>query len=1114
MAEDTLLKDLGIKEADFTKIPLVTTISEAAILKSEIAQDQQVNDRSLFDSTSTAYNENFQGFAIADMADKFMINKGTPITNFTPELVKSLTDGLPLDAAEEVLDNARNDGLTTALKQREFSLSTLKNRKQLEADGWRGVVGNAFSVMFDPVEWATILGTTALATTLTSPAGGAATLTAGTLKQAYNVKKAFTIGALATAAESAAFEAIRANTKYDIDANDVLIAGGAGALIGGSLNAGRIAFKKAGDRAKIARKIVLGKKLTPTEQTFHDAFNVDELANKIIQKELTGESFIESIAGTTTKEKGFDQLKQKDVDQIPLQSGWDMLGLRKLISTGARLGGSSIAWARYAGRALGMNTTGYKGSKLATNNSASETAERLQAQYRSGLSNLIPNAHKKWKKRTGLTAEAFNTAVSRYIRGIDTTDVPEEVLLVAKEVQRVQTELAALAAESNVSGFTKKLLGKNPFYMSRIFNEEKIRQIRIKYGDQADKYLTELIETAIRRDQLNIEDQVTKMLTKKGKVADIDTVGTYINKIALAYMKGITSPRRAKKDVPDANEMTLEDLGDMLKAEGFDLDEIDIVTEMLTLSSIPKSHKRARNRMVLNEGTVIKVTNKDGELEDLAFTDLLEEDAEQLVNSYIFQLSGAIGLARNGINTNVASTQFDKLIGKIQAEGKKNPNIKQSEVDEAVNAAQFMYDGITGRLKNREETQNITDMNIAVRAFSFSVNMGMSGMSAMMELSNSMFEYGFMTILKSAPAYAKLFQQAKNGRLPDGLIRELVEALGMGNEVALGRWNNVTRFDTEDVGATISPERGSFNKKGQNLRKAAAVGEKLSYGAQKGVAYWSGLTGVTQTLRRLSMMHFTNEFALAARKGKLPFSAIKRQQLGISDEMGNKILKVMNSNLVEKLPNGTVTKLNIDKWDADVREAFSAIGFKDARTNVQETSLSSTNRWMKSNQVGRTLFQFMNFTLGSLEQQTQRLGVRIANKDATVAKVLLSAGAMGGLMYITRTQLNAIGRSDADEYIKERMSPLNLAEGILAQIGAASMFTYIYQLTTGAMSGNSYAITPPAISIVQNIASSAANIAEGDMTEAEWRKFLRIAPFQSLYGARQAINAVANKFAN
>lgn len=1112
MAEPTILESLGLPAADESKIPLATNLSEASLLREELDKDMEKNNsRGFIASAGTAYSENLSVKALADSVEKMkIVDVGAPISYFTPELITQLTEGLPAEAAEEVLQDARDNGFQTAMKQREFALNTLRNRKQLEADGVTGMVANAFSVMFDPPEWAAIIGITAATTALTTPAGGAVALTAGALKQAYNVKRAFKVGALATAAESAAFEAIRANVKYDIDANDVFIAGGVGALLGGSLNAGRIAFKRAGDRALIAQKVIRQQKLTPNEQAFHDAFNVDELAQKIIQRELTGDTFIESIKGKDIT-KSFTKLTDEDVSQIPEQAGWNMFGLRKLISANARGASSKISWGRFASRALGGNFTGYTGGKLATNVSASEIAESLQGVFRSRLADMLPAAQERFIKQTNTSAEEFNRAVSRYVRGIDTTDVPEDVVKIAEEISRVQNALAAMAAKDNVSGFSKKLLGKNPFYMSRIFNDNKIRQIYLRYGDKADDYMDELIETAIRRDQLKIEDQVTKMLTKKGKVADIDTVGTYINKIAVAYRKGITNPRGAKKDIPDANEMTLEDLGDMLKAEGFDLDEIDTVTEILTLSSIPRSHKRARNRMVLNEGTVIKVTNKDGELEDLAFTDLLEEDAEQLVNSYIFQLSGAIGLARNGINTNVAGSQFDKLIGKIKSEGAKNKNITQEEIDEAVESAQFMYDGITGRLKNRKETQNITDMNIAVRAFSFSVNMGMSGMSALMELSNAMFEYGFMTVLKSAPEYKKLFQQASKGRLPDGLMRELVETLGMGNEVALGKWNNVTRFDTEDIGTTISPERANFNKRGSSL---VGLAEKGSYAAQKQVAYWSGLTGVTQTLRRLSMMHFTNEFALAARKGKLPFSAIKRQQLGITDEMGNKILKVMNSNLVERFPNGTIKKLNIEKWNEDVREAFSAFGFKDARTNVQETNIGSTNRWMKSSQMGRTMFQFMNFTLGSLEQQSQRLGVRAANKDITVAKVLLSAAAMGALMYVARTQLNAMGRGDADEYIKERMKPANWAGGALSQIGAASMFSYIYQLTTGAMSGNSYAITPPAVSIVQNVFSSAANIAEGDMTENEFRKALRILPYQSLYGARQAINKVSDYFAN
>lgn len=1117
MAEETLLKSLGIKEVEESDnvLPIVNTISESELLSNEIKQDREQADRNFFNSLGTAYGENFSVAALVDGLEKASIPMGKPITNFTPELVKQLTEGLPPIAAEEVLDDAMNSGLATALKQREFALKTLANRKQLEADGWTGVTANAFSVMFDPAEWA-IVGGIVAASSAFSPAGGLAALTAGTVKQAYSAKRAFKIGAAATALEAAAFESLRANVKYDIDINDVMIAAGAGALLGGGLNAGRIAFQRAGQRALLASKKVRGIKLTPAEQLFYDEFNVDALSEKIIERELSGESFIESARGINAE--SFTKLTTEDVEQIPKQAGWNMFGLRQILSAGARTGQSDLAWIRFGGRALGANFTGYKGAKVATNESASEIGERLQGIYRHRLSNMLPRAQKSWKKQTGLPLEDFNRAVSRYVRGIDTVNVPKDVEKVGKEIQRVQNELAALAAAADVSGFSKSLLGKNPFYMSRIFNEDKIQRIVQKYGlADAEKHITQLVETAIRKDQLDIEDKVTKMLKNKGRTVSLDSVNNYINRLAKAYTLSIMSPKRAKKDIPDANEMTLEDLGKIIREEfpkeQMSDEELDIITEILTQNNIPKSHKRARNRLVLNEGTVIKVTNKEGELEDLAFTDLLEEDAEQLVNSYIFQLSGAIGLARNGINTNVPNSSFDDLLTKINDE-RRTLGLTEDQIKSEKAALQFMYDGITGRLKNREETRNLADMNVALRAYSFAVNMGMSGMSAIMELSNAMFEYGFMTILKSAPAYKQLFQQASEGRLPEGVMRELVETLGIGNEVALGRWNAVTRFDSEEVGDVISPERMGYHKKGSSLRKLGALAEKGAYGAQKNVAYLSGLTGVTQSLRRLSMLHFTNEWALAAAKGKLPFSKIKRQQLGITDEMGNEILKVMKSNLVKKAPNGTVTKLNIDKWKPEVREAFSAMGFKDARTNVQETNIASSNKFLKSTQVGRTMFQFMNFTLGSFEQQTQRLGVRITNKDASVGKILLSAAAMGGLMYVARVQLNAAGRSDADEYIKERMKPENWAIGAISQVGAASMFSYIYQLTTGAMNGNTYAITPPVVSLGQNVIDSAANMAEGDITESEWRKLLRLAPLQSLYGVRQLFNATADSIAN
>ena len=162
------------------------------------------------------------------------------------------------------------------------------------------------------------------------------------------------------------------------------------------------------------------------------------------------------------------------------------------------------------------------------------------------------------------------------------------------------------------------------------------------------------------------------------------------------------------------------------------------------------------------------------------------------------------------------------------------------------------------------------------------------------------------------------------------------------------------------------------------------------------------------------------------------------------------------------------------------------------------------------------MFQFLNFTLGSLEQQAMRLATRAKAKDLAVAKVISSAALMGSLMYTARVHMNAAGRGDRDEYIEERMKPENILIGGLQQVGAASLFSYILQITNGGMQGNAYAITPPAIGLAQGILQSGGNIADAviegeDMSEQEYRTLLRIAPFQSLYGARQAINAAARE---
>lgn len=1105
--DNELFKDLNLEEVDPRDLPLVTTVDESTILKEQIRQNKQSS--TFLQSLGASIQEEWIAPTIVNNWDRITDTDGTPITSFTPELVKELTQGLEdRTAVREVIEKAQTSGLNSAIKTRDSYLKTQANLKQVADGGFTGATANAFAVMFDPVEWAAILGTSAAVSAVGTPVAGAATLTAGAAKKAYNVGRAFKIGAAVGAAESAAFEAVRAQFRYDIDGNDVILAGAIGAGLGGGINAGLTGFAKAGTRAKLAKKVAQGFELTPSERAFYDANNVDTLAARIISSELQGDKFIEAIDGLPTKRADQTTLTTKDVEQIPEIEGiWGTGKLRKLIGVGYTLASSPMGWARYSARALGMNSVGYRGGKLETGGSASEIAELLQLRFRNKIAAIMPSQQTLWTKRTGGKIADFNTLVSRYVRGIDTEEVPIEVKKAGDALNKIQRELADEAVKYDVAGFSSKILNTHPNYMTRVFNDEKIRDMRSRLGD--DEKLDDLIEHAIRTGQPKLNTDLDKYYKKNKKKK---TGKNVVRQIARAYRQYITDPNLGKMGHAGANEMNLEDFADILEKGGIDKDEIDAITDLLVRTNIPKANNRARHRIVLNEGATLKLQNADGTIQDYRFADLLEEDAEQLVNSYIFQLSGAIGLARNGINTNQADSSFNTLISKIKFEGKEK-NLSNQEISEAVEAAEFMYDGITGRLAQRSDVSNNTrDFNIALRAFSFAVNMGMSGMSALMELSNVLFETSFKTLLRTAPAYGRLLNRARAGQDPE-LLDELIDAFGVGDEVALGKWNNVTRYDTDDSIGVISPERAWGDKRGWSTRAIRGT-ERVAKEAQKKVAYWSGLTGVTQVLRRMSMLNFTNEFALKAAQGKVPFSLAKRQQLGLSEDMANKIRDVMNSNIVQKKPNGTIAKLNIDRWDADVREAFELAGFKDARLNVQETNIASSNKWLRSSEVGKTMFQFLNFTMASLEQQSMRLGVRLKRGDIAVAKVVMGAVAMGTLMYITRVHLNAANRSDADEYIKRALAPEKVVGGALSQIGAASIFSYILQITTGAMNGNTYAITPPAFSLYSGVAQTGKNLFEtsflgDDFTETEFRKALRILPFQSLYGARQILNGVA-----
>lgn len=1090
--------------------PFVSSVSENT-LAAEARKAEEANKKADFLTLyTTAANEEHIAPIVNRNVYRYSATPYEPVTEITTEMSDALTAGLTdANAIEEIFDAARSNSFDYAMNMAEDYRKTAQNRELLAQAGWRGVGATVLAAMTDPAELAAIGATTALVTSMSGPAApvtGTATAVGGTvlqagrsLKKGYSVYRAFKTGLGVGAAEAAAFESIRAALKYDITGGDVALAGFFGGGLTGGVNAATMAFARRAKVQQLAQRSALGEALSPDEQAFLKANDGDELTNRLISQEAaTGE-----FAGLGTK--SINEITAEEARTVSMQRGVSLFGLRNLVSPFVKAKASSNGFIRLGADKLGLNSTGNKSGEV-VNPSASEIKAYLESKYRTAFARTLTVNRKAWIAKSGGTVQDFNTLVAKAMRDPNAL-VPDEVRKVADDVHKQERELGDLAVRYNVAGFTTGILDNHPNYLPRLFSDSNINRLRQKYGADSEVF-SDLVEAAIRSAQPDIEAAIRRSLTERGLKRITDkVVKTYIRKMASGYARNVMA-RPYKKGSPTGGlDLTVEELTAALKREELDDDVIIGVIEAVTKSKV-RAHKRAQPRLLLDENITINAKTLSGEIEELSFSELLETDIENLHNAYVFQMSGAIGLARNGINTNAAGSSFEDFLKKIEQE-----NIEQglTGTEAEVKALQYMYDGITGQHVFK---QDISDagrrFHRRVREYGFITNMGMSGMAAIMEITNSLMEYSLPVLLRTMPQYRKLYSKAANGQLDDALLRELEVMTGLGGDVVTSKFNRASRFEGGDMDAAMLPD--------EPTKVDEALGRMREH-----VSILSGLSGVTASLRRISMLNYASQWTRAAAQGRPPFSRIKMEQLGIDADMQQAIFENIKKHATTR-NNGTVLQsLNIDRWDLpstggrsaeEVRDMFSISVYREATQNVQEMNIGSVNGAMRS-EWGKTVTQFLSFPLAALEQQTMRLGVRARHGDVAVGKVILGSMFMGSLMYMAKVQMGAAGRSDADEYIKERMSMSNFTKGSLEMIGVASIFGYIAQVTTGMMNGNSYALTPPALGMASNAMQAfGAAFDDKDMTEAEWRKMLRLAPFSSLYVVKQALNKVADEAAN
>lgn len=1065
-----------------------------------------------------------------------LLDRPTPIQDepISAEIINELTYGITdQDAVKRILDALEKKGPTYARAIASEVRRSITTNEALAQAGLRGAGAMLLSDSMDPADLVIMTQTAAAVAAaapqfapITAPAAAAGVKAARMFGRFKDNKKYLAAAMGIGGAELGGLEYLRAQAKYDITGGDVILAASIGA--GGSL-----AFTKLGQvftkRAMIQRaklKQASGEVLSEYETTLLRQNDDDVLTERLMQEahdsgEFDVEDIVEAVEGSGLTRKDISQMTPEEIAEDTAKQRGGLLGFRGIISAFVNAYKSEDDVARLLADRLGQNSSGNipgpDGKMRPVAYGAIEQRDGLQMIHRHAVANPVRQA----LEESGIEDEDFFTAVAQFMRGSN-RQFPPAVLKAAEIFQKEMDKIFRLAIKSNAAGFTKDMIGRISNYLPRIFDEDYIFKVRkTQLRDNPDGTLNEgwfiLGEEAIRRGQPDLEENVAAALKRKGLTSTNEAVQAFIKRMARGYMQGVVNPRfadNAKFKLLDGN-IDVETFAKMMEAEVnidgtplFRADQLDVMLEVLTRDAKVKGHPRSRPRMILDEMAEVTLEDSDGNLFTLAFNDLLEQNASALFDNYVFQLSGAIALARNGINTNNPGSSFETIFSKMT-----------KATDAERNAIRYMYESVRGdwaytgaTIAGQPMSRKTKRWMARGREFGFIAIMGMAGMSAIMEVSNALFEYSLPTLMKTVPLYGKMIRRGQNGEFDRKLMRELAAGTGVGSDGLISRITPLRTREEGDIAESVAIA-------GERTQMDLILGKGREF-----VAKWSGLRGVTDILRRVVVFNYASEWAYKTQKGVIPFSAIKREQLGISDEMAQRI-KIQIDEHATYLPDGTLDALNVDRWskgtaktkaDPEAAEFFFATARREATQLVQEMNAGSVNPLVRS-EVGKMFFQFLSFPMSSMEQQAMRLGVRAGNGDHyQVSRIMLASMFIGSMMYMSRSYLNSMGRSDQEDYMKKRMALDNILLGAFSQVGAASLFGYIYQITTGTIEGNTKAMTPPVVSLIGSGIKGTADLLEAytsgdkDLSETELRSLLRILPFSSLYGARQVLNALAD----
>ena len=677
----------------------------------------------------------------------------------------------------------------------------------------------------------------------------------------------------------------------------------------------------------------------------------------------------------------------------------------------------------------------------------------------------------------------FSNLVSRAVRGeiIDVPGVAEAALATRKVLKKILNDLK----KEGVQGAAEVL--DNPNYFPRKWSMGKMADMQLKVNYVP--FINFLKNSLVRGSQDLSDVDGLRIAKHIYKVVNTNKFGDGFSIDRLLATTDADELRTLIKDYANLDPNEMEDLVQALLKPGRD-----------KATSVPRLRRRAsfdENYEETIDGVKIK------------FTDLLDNNTEGLMGSYIEQMSGQIALARIGIKSR---QDYTKILNKVK-ESYETPEIAKKystrvgkmRKELELTTLETIYKNIVGipTEKNIQGFQSTALRNL--RKYNYVNVFNQVGFSQIPEMGNVIGTAGVRTMIKYMPEYKKILSRAKDGKLNNEFLDE-IETLVSGT--GSNRLIDSTINRTDDfAGMTTNIGR---------TEKVLDIGSRIT-------SDFSGFHAIDTMSRRLAAITSFDKLAqYATGKLKVTESVLKRyRNIGFSDSELQGVFKSIrdNATFIEGgLTGRKIKRFNIDNWeDQDLANKMSLYMGRHLRRVVQENNYGEMLVVGTDGGLGKTMLQFRNFVITAYSKQLLH-GLHM--RDFTAFSSAMTSTFLAGLVYVAQTHIQAIGKSPQEkkEFLEKRLSVGSIGKASFQRstystllptfadtfrdpFGAEPLFNYRSSgLEVNVITGNpSYRLITKGWGAISDIGTSIADD-EFDFSKQSLYKLKAIAPFQNMLG--------------